>query len=605
MALSNTASREVQQEFSEVQQRAPQEQVQRQRMPLLTGGMRTDKAPIDLAENEAVHIHNLNLNAGILGTDTGYAPFGSTFIGQPCTTYQVFNADGTATDFLITTKTVYIYVQSVVQWQLVSFGAAYSVNNVGGYPVGTSAFTLDSVVGLANGQTFGVGQSDGSQLIGTIQNIVGSVVTLSAVSTVTVNDGAPCARAIVLNGDASGQNQVIAVEFPTFGTIFSNCVDPIFYFNGSILQTLPGLPTNTTCHAMVVAHEQLLIAQTIENGVDHPQRVRASDSADPTTWTPGSGIAAIYDLLDTEDFIVSMNILGPWVIAYRETTIMRGTYLGLPNATWFWEYMIVGEGAISQGAVAEVGDSHFFVGTAGIYLYDGSYQLNSIGDGVFFNFLSALGTLNSQARGTIFTQYVGDFDECWLFFPSTNNRFPDQMLRCSLEATAWFHRQFADQFVSCQPRLTIDATTWATAPGTWAQHVETWDSRVFLQNVPNFFLCSPTESKVMVYDYTAPTDNGTPIAWYIITKEFGDGSTFNRWERLVLVGTGNAIAVSYSEDEGQTWTSLGTVNLDDIPQVQSIYIDHVGPQIMFQLTGSDPNFQLRYADLVWEFESEY
>lgn len=594
----------VEQDAQRVAQTAPQEQPQRQRIPLLNGGMRTDKAPGDLAQNEAVYIHNLNLNAGLLRTDTGYAPFGGTFIGQAQTTYQVFNPDGTASDFLITTKTVYTYNQAVVQYQLVSFGAAYSVSHVGGYPVGTSTFALVSTAGLSNGQTFGVGQSDGSQLIGTITNVAGGAVTLNVSSTQTVNNGAPCALAITLNGDVSGQIQVVIVEFPAFGTIISNGVDPIFYFNGSILQNLTGLPTATTCRAMCVAHEQLLLSNLTENGTDLPQRLRASDQANPQQWTPGNGIAAIYDLIDTEDFILSLNILGPWVIVYRETTVMRGTFLGLPNQTWFWEYMIYGEGAVSQGAVAEIGDTHFFVGQAGLYLYDGSYSLESIGDGVFFNFFSALGTINSSARSTIFTQYVGDFDECWVFLPTGTSTFPNEMLRVDLEHTGWFHRAFFDTFVSCQPRLTIQKLTWATAPGTWASHTETWDSRIFLQNVPNFFLCSPTLSTVMVYDYTIPTDNGNTIAWEVITRQFGDVSAFSRWERLILYGTG-MVDVQYSEDEGNTFVDLGTINLGATPSAASVYIDHTSQQILFKLSGTAANFALRYADIISEFESEW
>jgi hypothetical protein len=75
--------------------------------------------------------------------------------------------------------------------------------------------------------------------------------------------------------------------------------------------------------------------------------------ADATNWS--TGLAGIDDLVDTEDFILSLLILGPWLIAYRETTIMRCSYLGLPNQTVFWEYMIYGEGAVSQNAVAELG----------------------------------------------------------------------------------------------------------------------------------------------------------------------------------------------------------------------------------------------------------
>jgi hypothetical protein len=585
---------------------ADREEPVRIALPLFSGGMRTDKSPIDLQPNETVSLENLNLVAGDLSTDTGYTPFGSTYLGQAQQTFQAFFADGTTADLLVTTATIYNYVVTAQQWQLVSFGAAYSISHGGGYPIGTNAFNLASVTGLTNGKPLGVLQSDGTQLIGTIINIAGTIVTINTASTQTVNNGASVALGTTLNGDASGNNQVIMTTFPGNGwVIISNGIDPIMYYFGGVVQLLPGLPTNTTCKALIVTHEQLMIGSTIENGTAHPQRIRTSDQADPTNWT--TGLAAIYDLLDTEDFILSLNILGPYTIVYRETTIMRGSYLGLPNQTWFWEYMVYGEGAISQGAVAEVGAEHVFVGNAGIYYYRGDYTIESIGDAVYFTFLSALGDLNPKAKSTLFCQYVGDFDEIWIFYPGGEAVFPNRMLRCVLEDNSWYHRTFFDQFVSCQPRLSLAEFTWATIPGAWTDHPEPWDSRIFLQNVPNFLLCSITASTLMIYDYTTQTDNGHTIAWQIITKQYAqEPDKITRWERLTLYGAGSIDLIEFSMNEGTTWTTIGgpyvfTETFDRI----DVYIDRVLPRLQFRISGADAFFVLRGGMLSGVWESDW
>ena len=67
---------------------------------------------------------------------------------------------------------------------------------------------------------------------------------------------------------------------------------------------------------------------------------------------------------------------------------MRGTYLGVPNATWFWEYTITTEGVVSQGAVADLGAEHFVVGHSGVYLYTGGFELDDIGAAIFKEFLA-------------------------------------------------------------------------------------------------------------------------------------------------------------------------------------------------------------------------
>lgn len=636
-----------------LQRSVPQERPVREAIPLLDGGMRTDETPNNLPPNQAVHIHNLELIAGELSVATGYAPFGSRYAGMAQIAYQAVYTDGTFQLFLVTTQSFYRYVGDVSQWQLVPFGAAHFT--VGGGGAGTTTFPFDNVTNVSIGMLVGITLDDGSQLVGTVTGIAGTNVTLDAAVPAgrTFSNGSAVAVGATLNGDTSGNNQVVATTFPpNQWLIVSNCIDPIFYFDKTtgLAQLLPGLPTRTTCHTMLVAHEQLLIAHTIENGVTHPQRIRVSDQADPTYWTPVSlggthGIAAIYDLLDTPDYIWQLLTLGPWVIVYRQTTIMRGSFLGLPNETWFWEYMIYGEGGISQKAASEVGGEHAFIGNSNVYTYDGSYQINPIGDPVYFDFLGNNGELNSAARLSVFTQYVEAFDEFWVFYPHISG-FPSRMLRCVLEDNAWFHRAFANEFVSISPVVNVQQWTWDTIPGLWSEHPEPWDALSFSGNVPTFLLCpvgigaSGSETDVLgsgtgpddvlgsgtgdvlgagtssgggapfpllqMYDYSTQSDNGVVIPWFIVSRQFGDVDRFTRWERLTFYGQGQIDTLQYSIDEGRTWTTFQTaISMGATPSFAYAYIDYASTRIQFQIIGTDPAFQLRYARLDGVEESEW
>jgi hypothetical protein len=594
---------------------APTEEYQRVRVSLLDGGLRNDKAAVDLALNEVPAVVNLTIIAGVLRVDTGYIGFGSVFggaafLGDPQVPYQIFNNDGTSDLLLVTTATVYRLSVQFNQWQVCPWGGFYS--NTGSLASGATTATLGSVSGLSIGSILGFPLSDGEQLPTTVTGISGSVVTFTPAipAGLTVLNGANICLGAALNG--TYDNQVDAVAFTGKGWfIFTNGVDPIFYYDGAKLVDLVAasdLPANTTCAWMEIFHECLFLFNTTEDGQQLPQRARMSDLADPLAWTPGgksgASIAAIYDLLDTEDFINTASILGPYLIVYRDTTIMRGTYLGLLDETIFWEYTVYGEGSQVPAGVAEIGAQHAFVGNSSIYTYDGSYSIDSIGDGIYIGFLSAVGDLNASARVSMFTQYVGDYDEFWVFYPSVQSLLPNKMLRCALDKTAWYVREFANLFVSCAPYLAVASTTWQSAVGTWAQQTAVWDSRVFLANTPIYLMCSGDDKKVYAYDYSAATDNGVPIEWSVETKDIAPGDEFVRWDSVRAYGQGTALC-QFSVDGGSTWQTIGSLSFGSKSSLKILTFQAVSSYIRFQLSGVDPTFQLNWLEAWYLRESEW
>ena len=591
---------------------AQPEDYQKVRVPLIDGGLHTDKAAVDLALNETPSIQNLILVAGVLQVDTGYAQFGSviegaSFFGSPQVAFQIFNTNGTDALLLITTTTVYQYVIEFSQWQLVQFGTTYT--SIGEVTAGGAAITLTSVAGLGVGSHLGLPLDDGEQLPVTVTAIVGSVVAFTPPVPAGRNVPASSTVLVAITLHGSYNNQVCGVSFVSNNWfIITNGLDPIFYFDGSKLINLvtsSDLPASTTCAWMVVFHESLYLIATVENGTEFPQRVRASDLGNPLLWTPAStNIAAIYNLTDTEDFINAGDILGPYLILYRDTTIMRGTYLGLPNEIIFWEYTIYGEGTTISSGELEVGSEHMFVGNASVYLYSGGYDLDDIGDPIYIGFLSNRGNLNAAAKGTLFTQYVGDYDEGWIFYPAGTSAVPNQLLRVSFEKNSWYLRVFANSFISCAPYLALNTTTWESAAGTWAQQTRTWNSRIFQANVPIYLMCSGDDQKVYAYDYGSTTDNGIIINWSVQTKDISIGNEMFRWDSIRAYGQGTALC-SFSTDGGQTFTTIGTFSFGATPSMKILTFQAVSPYIRFQLSGTDPTFELSWLEAWFLTESEW
>lgn len=610
-------SKAINDDLSTLQRVARPNQWQKFRIPLLDGGLHTDVDPVDLAPNQTPDILNLTLIAGRLRTDTGYHVFGSIltpFFGNVHLAFQVFNADGTSKLLLLTTRTVYELNLNFNQWQLVPWGSTYT--SAGIVSAGSPQIVLTSVAGLAVNQFLGLPLDDGTQLPVTIIGIVGT--TVSFTPPVPAGRNVPNASVVVhgafLNGTLKFQPCIVPWP-PNDWTIFTNNVDPIFYYDGTKLASLVAasdLPSGTTCLWMVVYHEFLFLFNTIEIGVARPQRVRMSNFADLLHWTPGglggASLAAIYDLLDTEDFIQFAGIIGPYLIIYRDTTIMRGTYYGIPGTTVFFEYMVYGEGVGSNGSVIEIGAEHAFVGNGDIYTYNAGYNIDSIGEAVFVGFLSAIGDFNAAQRTTLFCTYIADYDELWVMYPAGQNLYPNKLLRCQLDRNPWYVRKFSNNFVSAAPYLALASQTWATWPGTWASQTGQWDSRSFLANVPVILMCTPDTNEVMVYDYTDRDegDSNTPIEWSVTTKDIAPGDLFQRWDSVRVYGQGDSILCECSIDGGQTFTSLGTFNLGAPgPGLKILTLQKVSAYIRFRLSGADPAFVLNWLEVWYTEESEW
>lgn len=610
-------SRAVEIDAATLAQTAPQEREERLLVPLLTGGIHTEKSPNQLAPNEAVEMAGVHFVAGRLLTDTGYVPFSHEFIGAAQLIQQFKFADSTTVTLLVTSALVYEYVPALTQWQLISSDPARETVNP--YAAGATDIELDDITGLTIGDYVGIALDDNTQHITQITAFPGgNVITLDDAIPVgrSVADGAVVAIGVLLAGDPTLYQVCYTLYAGNAWVVFSNNVDPIMYYDhdDGLIKVLGGLPADTTCAAMTVFHGMLLIGNTTEGGVHLPNRVRQSDVGDPEGWTPGTdGVAAIYDLLDTPDYIFSLKLLGPWIICYREASIMRGSFIGALNEIIFWEYMTQADGIQSQGAVADVGTGHVIVGTDNVYAYAGDYTLPPIGDQVFYNFLAKSGDIYSPAKQTMFCVFVETLREVWIFYPSSAvapppeaPAYPNKVLRYNLQLQSWQERVFADLFISAGSYTPQETITWATAPGEWDDTIwaRPWNSRINVQNVPNLFLGPPTQTQLFVYDFSATTDRGETIEFAITTKEFGDGSLFTRWERFVFTGIGDALAW-YSIDEGTTWLALGVLELGATEASQTLWLDSTSTRLMLRLTGDDQTFQLRYVTIYAEFDSEW
>src|SRR5689334_9744039 len=211
-----------------VSRSAPQEREQPLRVLLPSGGIHTDKAPNELAPNEAVSLSGLHFVGGRLVRDTGYVPYGHGYLGTPQLLQQFKFIDSTTVELLITSQFVYKYVSAVSQWQLVSLDPERHVD--GTAAAGATDILLDDSTNILVGTVIGILLDDGTQWIV-------SVTALPAPNTVTINlaippgrnapDTSPVAIEVPLTGDPALFQICYAFYSGNSWVVFSNNINVI------------------------------------------------------------------------------------------------------------------------------------------------------------------------------------------------------------------------------------------------------------------------------------------------------------------------------------------------------------------------------------------
>lgn len=565
-----------------------------------SGGLNFNDPPTKLQDNQFTDIINLQYFRSQLRVDTGYTAYRQPVQGTAQAQFQFVQTNGGLQTLLLTTK--YLYVDNGSQWQFLGDGLAgttlQQATNAGG-----DSFELGTTANLVVGNPLGITLDDGSQLQTTIINISGDTVNTAdpVPSGRVANIQAQIVRPMSLNG--SLQFQPNAVTWAgTNQFILTNGVDPILSFDGNNLIALPGWG-GITCRVLGVFHGFLLVADTTEGGERFPQRIRNSDEANPEQ--PNGQLGGLVDLTDTEDFILALETLGPWMIIYREENVMRRSYIGDPLELFFDEYMLQGIGVFSQGAVADTGSTHVIIGPEGIFRYSGGYDVEDVGEGIFDYILGPEGVLNTSATSTIFTVYVAELDEVWLFIPTSNSATPNILLRYDQGDESWFKRQFANSIIGFGYIDAVAGRSWQQATETWQQDTSTWLARSKQVEAPLVILCDAITGQTWLYDYLSTTDGGAVILWSLTTKDFQTPGFLSRFDGVAAQGQGNNVEVDVSFDRGVSWQSIGTLNFGLTPTKQKVNNQFVGDSFRVRLSGSDPTFRLDWMRIDWFKESDW
>lgn len=316
---------------------------------------------------------------------------------------------------------------------------------------------------------------------------------------------------------------------------------------------------------------------------DQPNRWWCSAQFDYTDWTPAVATQCTTGLLvDSPGKITGLRRLGSTIVAYKDTSIYLGIYVGAP-AVWQWN-LIPGEaGCASHEAVADIGDAHLFVGKSDFYGFDGSRPV-PIGDGIrewFFQQLNASYAYKMVAMHDKATANV------WWFYPSGTSSTLNACVVYNYRAKRWGKCDLAIetsvQYSSGALAYSgLDTYTYATLPAV------SYDSP-FWGGGGGITMAIINTSHVLQFL------TGTAVSSSLTTSDFGTDAQFSTMRRVrprYLTAPSAATLTPYYRDlTGGSMSSLAAVtqSVGKFDYLQSarwhrVAITFTGPM---ELTGLD------------------
>jgi hypothetical protein len=163
--------------------------------------------------------------------------------------------------------------------------------------------------------------------------------------------------------------------------------------------------------------------------------------------------------------------LGPYAVAYKQTSIFLGSYVGSP-VVWQWDRIPGDIGCIGPEAVTDIGGAHVFVGDDNIWYFDGTRPI-PIATGQVRQWFFDNSSASNRYRTIV--KYDRQNNRVWFFYPSASSSGGcDSALVYHLVTKKWGR---ADQEIECAVSFITPGLTWDTLSSLGA----TWDT---LPNVP-------------------------------------------------------------------------------------------------------------------------
>lgn len=573
-------------------------------------GMNKSVPPDALQGGASPNVLNMIFSGGRIETDYGISDKGGTVLGVPRLIHSFRRKNGVTEIILITTTRIYKWASG--EWQYLRGPQATTVS--GQHTATDTTIAVADDTGFSDGDPVGIIMDNGKQHRTTVNGApAGNVITITdgVPAGRTFEDGAAFIETPVYTGQLN--SPVTADTFPADDVlIFTNGRDNVQYYDGTSVQDVPNLVTavgGSNCYADIVKvkDNKVILFNTNENGSNYPQRVRWCATGDYTDWTTAND-AGYEDLYDTEDPVIAVARVGNDMAIYRDGSIYLMQYVGTTDLIYFFNRISDSEGAASAHSVIEHRRVNIVMGKQGFYVYSGGVEITEFGTELWEEIFGTSGLFSTDHANVVHGFYLEEGKEYLFIFPAYGNASPTMIARYSILDTAWSLRELGRATYHSGDAKTISGLVWLEATGNWEDTEWTsidWDD-ITLQAGDSEILFAGVDGdgNGQVFDYNADNtdDDGVDISGEFRTREILQPEDYIRINRLVVKGKGSP-TIEYSEDQGDSWSSFGSLSLGSSYSVDSVWKQLVTKNVMFRFTGTE--FGLDRITIEWMPESRY
>jgi len=539
----------------------------------LLGGLNTALTPSQLAEEQTPAANNVVIRQGRLEIDTGYAAIGNSIVGTPRRTFLFERNSGSIETVLVTNTRFYEWSTTNADWELVSNGTSTTVA-VGAV---TTDLTVDvaDITGFTDGEPIAIRLDDGTLHETTID---GS----PAGATITIDDAFPSAAGI---GNAVFESVTLTGTDPEHVTgltvpwedwfVFTNNNDNVQRFDGTDVVDVPGL-TATTCKALALFANRLLLIGTTESGTAKPYRVRYCALGNAQSWPSDN----FDDTFTSGAPLIAAAPLGPYMILYRRNGggIVRYEDVGSVTTTFQPKPVVAGHGALSPNSVISLHDRHLVFDSDGIYEYTGGFTTNTAFGARIQRHLfdPNVGDISPQNASRSFAFHESTYDEVFFCYPAKGSTWPNRAVRYQRMTNSFLPRSWSHTLSGFGFFKAEGGTAWDDMTGTWDANTDTWDSQAISTTNATIVLCGSSALVTYEYDLASADDAGLSISFSVESKSFVQGHKEIRVDRLDQFIRGTSVTLEYSLDQGATWTTWATMSpgasFDEVTVANSQFI---------------------------------
>jgi len=368
------------------------------------------------------------------------------------------------------------------------------------------------------------------------------------------------------------------------------------------------LASFVTCRALGVFQNRLWMGNVKRTSVE-PQAFYWSAAGDWTDWTGIDTGGAL--LSDASGAIQGLVGMGDRLAIYAEDSIGFVSYVG-GDVLYAFETVVRGSRLVSPRTIISIGPYHFFMSQESFHVFDGSRDLKSIGS-LIDNRLRKYIDLSEAAKAHGFYDLATKI----IYWVVPRGLIPDTCGRTSetyrlelnlqdLSTIKWDVVSFIERptcfgYFAQQGNLAWDSGSLSGV--SWEEMVGAWESLSSQASFP-VLASGNTTGEVFLHTGVAKTDNGSSVdaKWDSIDFTVPQiyQSLYGRWGEIELDLRGDFVDVSYSLDQGATYTVVETLTLNKDWTRHKVYVDKVNPTFRVRLSknSSTAMFEMRWLR-VW------